>query len=507
MINDPCLETDLPPLSKRFLQGVAWNVFGKIIVFGSGLLISIALARGLGPRKLGIYATLITIAAVFRLFCNLGLEKILNVKLPSFAVQDEGKARIRFLVSRIILLRGVTVVLVSFLLWGVYPTVVRFLGRSELISYSFPLFLYFSVSIFISILYMLHQSLLKIKTVALVDGVEKIGILVFLTIFFAMGLGIQGALFAYVISGSIVACILVFLGRDLIWGTKEKGNTGDLIKIGFTSVVYGFVSVGLGSQIDIILMNWFHIDSGDIGFYHLGFNLAVMLGLFSQGIGGISQSVFSEAYARNEPDRLGVAWQMITKVFVLMAIPFYIFALFYAPSIFKVFYGSEYLNASDILRVFVLSITIRIIVGSSFCMSAFYLLNLKRKGLSIQILGGIMNLVLDLILIPLYGVWGAVAATAFSLALAGVGQSFVLSRKIGVLPPFLFTGKIILACLLAMIPTLLIKLSSIYALLMAGILYGVTFLITMTILKPLGKEEKEMVRIVNPQLAAVVRYF
>jgi len=83
----------------------------------------------------------------------------------------------------------------------------------------------------------------------------------------------------------------------------------------------------------------------------------------------------------------------------------------------------------------------------------------------------------------------------------------MLSRKIGISPPFIFAGKIIFACVVALLPTLLFTLSHVYALLMAGIIYGVSFLITMSILKPLGDKEKQMVKTVNPQLATVVRYF
>ena len=249
------------------------------------------------------------------------------------------------------------------------------------------------------------------------------------------------------------------------------------------------------------------IADGEIGFYHLGYSLAVMLGLFSQGIGGIAQSVFSEAYARQGKAGLGVSWTMITKVFILMALPIYIFALFHAPSIFRIFYGEEYVGTSLILQIFIISTFIRIIIGSSFCMPAFYLLHQKKKGVAVQVVGGVINVILDLLLIPLYGVWGAVTATAFSLVVTGVSQTIILSRKIEIFPPLFFTGKIILACLLAILPTLLLELSNLYTFTLAGIVYGVTFLIIMSVLKPLGNEEKEMVKAVNPHLAAVARYF
>jgi O-antigen/teichoic acid export membrane protein len=299
------------------------------------------------------------------------------------------------------------------------------------------------------------------------------------------------------------------LGKEYVWGktTSIEGERRELVEIGATALVSSMVTFGLGSQIDILLLNYFGVSNEDIGVYHLGYSLALMLGLFSQGIGGISQSVFSEAYTRQDDAGLSISWTMVTKVFIIMALPIYMFALLHAYSIFKIFYGVEYVGTSGILQLFIISTALRIIIGSSFCMPAFYLLQQKRNGVYVQIAGGVVNLILDVLLIPLYGVWGAVWATSFSLVMTGIGQVVILSRKIEIVPPFVFAGKIMIACTIALLPTFFFEIFNVYLLLAAGLVYGILFILTIAVLKPLDEQEKEMVKAVSPQFAAVVRYF
>ena len=495
-------------LAGRFTTGLIWNSAGRSILYLTGIATSVAIARGLGNVGLGIYATLLTIPTILRLFSSLGFETILNIKLPAFLVLQDGKAKMRFLIQRLIWIRlcAIGVILIG-LYFFLAPACVL-IKKPELSTYLLPLSLYFLVLVMIPLISMVFRALLNMRALVILDGLNQImnliGIMIFLWL---LGWGINGVLYAFVISTMITICVYCYMGREYLIGETSPVEKKELFGMGATAFTSSIVAFGLGIQIDIILLNYFGVTDSNIGFYHLGYSLSAMLGLFAQGIGGISQSVFSEAYARQGPSALGFSWKMVTKVFILMAFPIYIFALFHSPSIFRIFYGMEYIGASWVLRIFIISTSIQITVGSSFCMPAFYLLNQKRKGIAVQIVGGLVNVALDLVLIPLYGIWGAVIATAFSLVVTGLGRVMLLAKQIKVFPPLFFTGKVLVACLLALGPTLLLPISNIYALSLAGIVYGVVFVIMMSILKPLGEEEKRMVSMANPQLAAVTKYF
>jgi len=497
-------------LAQRFTSSLIWNSIGKAIFYCSGIATSIIIARGLGKVDLGIYATLITIPAMLRLFSSLGFETIFNLKLPIYSLAPNGRDKMRYLIQRLIGLRLFITIIILGSLYMCFPLIGKFLKKPELIQYFLPLALYFVALTTLSLISMIFLALLRMKVASIVDGFNQMlylgGILILV---WFLRLGIEGVLYAFVISTITTICVYMVLGKEYVWGktTSIEGERRELVEIGATALASSMIAFGLGAQIDILLLNYFGVGSEEVGFYHLGYNLAIMLGLFAQGIGGIAQSVFSEAYMREGDTGLGISWTMITKVFIVMALPVYMFSLVHAHAIFKIFYGVEYLGTSGILQLFIISTALRIIIGSSFCMPAFYLLQQKKKGVTVQIAGGVMNVVLDVLLIPRYGVWGAVGATSFSLVMTGVGQMVLLSRTIDITPPLLFAGKILIACAIALAPTFLFELSTLYRLLISGLAYGIVCIIAMSVLKPLGEQEKEMVKAVNSQFAAVVRYF
>jgi O-antigen/teichoic acid export membrane protein len=497
-------------LAQRFTSSLIWNSIGKAILYCSGIATSIIIARGLGKVNLGIYATLITIPAMLRLFSSLGFETIFNLKLPVYSLAPNGRDKMRYLIQRLIGLRLFITIIILGSLYMCFPLIGKFLKKPELIQYFLPLALYFVALTTLSLISMIFLALLRMKVASIVDGFNQMlylgGILILV---WFLRLGIDGVLYAFVISTITTICVYMVLGKEYVWGktTSIEGERRELVEIGATALVSSMVTFGLGSQIDILLLNYFGVSNEDIGVYHLGYSLALMLGLFSQGIGGISQSVFSEAYTRQDDAGLSISWTMVTKVFIIMALPIYMFALLHAYSIFKIFYGVEYVGTSGILQLFIISTALRIIIGSSFCMPAFYLLQQKRNGVYVQIAGGVVNLILDVLLIPLYGVWGAVWATSFSLVMTGIGQVVILSRKIEIVPPFVFAGKIMIACTIALLPTFFFEIFNVYLLLAAGLVYGILFILTIAVLKPLDEQEKEMVKAVSPQFAAVVRYF
>jgi len=132
-------------------------------------------------------------------------------------------------------------------------------------------------------------------------------------------------------------------------------------------------------------------------------------------------------------------------------------------------------------------------------------------GLWVAFLFTFLKLIYDLkykcIMFYILNTRGAVVATSLSLVMTGIGQVVILSRKIEIVPPLVFAGKIIIACAVALLPGFWFELSNIYFLIGAGLLYGALFIIVVGLLKPLGEDEKAMVRTVNPYLAMAVKYF
>ena len=83
----------------RFIANISWNILGKTGVMIVSLGLSILIARYLGKERFGIYASLLVIPAIMRLLNSLGLETVVNKKVPELNVLDPSLKQSRYLLK------------------------------------------------------------------------------------------------------------------------------------------------------------------------------------------------------------------------------------------------------------------------------------------------------------------------------------------------------------------------------------------------------------------------
>jgi len=254
-------------------------------------------------------------------------------------------------------------------------------------------------------------------------------------------------------------------------------------------------------------LNYFGVPSSEIGFYNIAFTFSVMLSFLAIGIGPIFQAIFSETYEKSGAKGLADSWYIIAKIVLLLWFPVFAFSLLYAPSIITIIYGEAFSLACRPFRILVSFKVMYILLNASFAMPVFYLINKKRIGLCLRISAGILNLILDIMLIPKYGVFGAVFATGFSMAIIGILEIGVVIKSIQARLPLVFYSKIIIVFGLTLLPTLLIGGETIIPIILKGVVYGISSIILMWFIKPMEEQDKLFVKSASEPLYKLVRYF
>ena len=152
---------------QQFISNISWNVFGKvcvqILLFG----ISVLLIRYLGKERLGVYATLLVIPSFVRLLNQLGLETLINKKLPELMVVDPTGRQGRYLVRKVLEIRAMTTIIFGAILYTGIPYYLSLINMPELIEYRFVLIAYFFIITLNSIFSTLFMTRLEYKTVTL----------------------------------------------------------------------------------------------------------------------------------------------------------------------------------------------------------------------------------------------------------------------------------------------------------------------------------------------------
>ena len=494
-------------LAQRFARGIAWNIVGKVLLGIMGFLISILIARSLGKENLGIYATLLTIPAILRLFSTFGFETSLNIKLPMLMAKKQ-KEQCTFLVERLLIGRIFISALFCLGLYFTLPVLEKWLHLKEVKSYFPYIACYFFCAVLVSFVSMVPRALIRIREVSILESLGQLGNMLLLCVFALLfGLTIKAIFIAYIISTGTVILAFIFLFRHFYFGRTSSLKMNEVYEIGAAAAISSLLVFGLGQQIDILLMNYFKVEKEAIGFYYLAISIVAMFSFLSTGIGSLSQSSFAEQYAKKGDEGLIVTFPIILKVCIMLTLPLGFFGIVFARDIIYSLYGAEYAGAIILLQFYSICWCIQILIGSSFCSPLFYILRRKKTLLKFQFMIGGLNIILDLVLIPIYGALGAIVATGVSAVLIGVAQIIYLWRKVGIRLPWLFEIKIVVMCTSGIFCASWINGMGIYYLLAKGIVYLMVFILMAKWLKPLEESDRLIIRSINPFLSEVSQHF
>ena len=136
---------------------VSWNILGKFCTQILLFAVSIIVTRYLGKEGLGIYAALLVVPNFFRLLNMLGVETLINKKLPELNVIDPSGCQGRYLLQKLLTIRLVTSFLFCVCLYFILPDYLEFVNKQELLEYRVVILLYFlviTVNSFLSTLFM-----------------------------------------------------------------------------------------------------------------------------------------------------------------------------------------------------------------------------------------------------------------------------------------------------------------------------------------------------------------
>jgi O-antigen/teichoic acid export membrane protein len=267
------------------------------------------------------------------------------------------------------------------------------------------------------------------------------------------------------------------------------------------------LSLGLVTQADVVLMNYFQVGSVGIGLYHLATGLGGMLAFILVGVGPLALSIFSESYTRGSAKDLSRIWCQIVGFASFLTIPIFVFVLFNADSFISFVYGVEFKKAGDLLSLYIIFVGCSTVLGLDFVTSTLFVL--KRQGTVVRVTveGSLLNIGLDLILIPVYQELGAVAGTGIAMVYMVFRQLLVIQKQMNTLPVWPTIGKCLLISLVAVIPTQVFASLFFNYVLLSIFIYAFSFLIILAGLKPFTAEQTEVLQKIHSRFPIWISWF
>lgn len=491
---------------QRLISNVSWNILGKFCVQILLFSVSIIITRYLGKESLGIYAALLVIPNFVRLLNMLGIETLVNKKLPELNVIDPSGRQGRYLLQRLLAIRLITSSIVCVSLYFALPHYLEFINKQELLQYRTAVLIYFVVITVNSFLSTLFMTQLRYKVVSIAETIGAVLNLLLLITFVMMDYGISGILYSYILATAMNIFIYAWLSRVHFAGETEAPRWGDMKPLALTSYGMSLFSFGLMTQSDVLLMNYFQVGDAEVGYYHLATSVGAMLAFVLTGIGPLALSIFSETHARESTAGLSRSWCQIMGLAAFLTTPIYVFAFLNAEPLLTFVFGAAYAGAATVFSIYVFFACAQTVLGWDFTTSTLFILHRRKTVLSSTIEGSVINVLLNLILIPAYGATGAIFATGSVMVYMVLRQLYVIQKEVQIGPAFPVIGKCFLFSLTAGLMTEGAAWLVVDHVLFNAAVYLVVFIILLVWIKPFTQEHRRIISEMHPFLGQMAKW-
>jgi len=409
------------PLGK-FTLDTSITIATRILELVSGIGISIIIARVLGPQGKGVYSLAILLPALLTSFGNFGIGQasVFYVGKKKYPLKE-------ILASNIILsiLLGVVgffigVIIVLFLSDSLFPGVAKICLFLAL--FSVPL------SFFLSFINCLLLGLQRIKEFNFIGILRSFILLVLLLILLLVRkFDIQAAVAANVLSYLVGAMVLFYLSKGIIGTFHLCFNSSyakDAFRYGF-KVYLGNIIQFLHYKIDIFLVNIF-LNPIAVGFYSIAVGLCEKIWLISQSAGLVLfPRVSSETDGKKLKEFTPAVCRNVLLITLIGAI-----LLFCLGRLLIVLFYSERFSAS-VLPFQILLIGAVTMSGWRVLANDLYGRGKPQLNIYISAMSVVLNIVLNVLWIPKFGIAGAAWATSASYTFAFVVIMIVYAKISG----------------------------------------------------------------------------
>lgn len=393
-----------------------WILLEKLYKMGCYLALTIIIAREAGDIVLGSFFVVLAVSVVFSAVSAVGLNAVL---IKDFAL-CKGESQVASL-----MLHSMFVRVSSAVIGGVLCCVLVSLGLSfsPLVGALTGLLVLFSSY---QVLDFFLESMSKFRTIFIYkSSAYTVGFIAKLTAVFC-GASLNALIMGQIIEVLILSCGALWICRKnfkrALNSTLSLKTTRALVRRGFP-LMLSSIAVIIYMKIDLPLIQLLSSVSA-AGQYASASRLCEALFILSVPI---LASIFPKMVSLNENRDKSYFLYLRSAVILLLSvsIALVILSWFFSGTVIKTFYGEGFDEASEVLKVYASALPL-IYIGDIFS-RWLVIKDLLYLSIIRHCLGLIVNILLNFLLIPVYGPVGAAFATVLGYFAATV--TFILINR------------------------------------------------------------------------------
>ncbi|MDD5083857.1 MAG: flippase [Candidatus Moranbacteria bacterium] len=400
-------------LAGRIAYNVVFNAVAKVISTALALVAIGFITRYLGKDGFGNYATMLAFFAFFNAIGDLGLQSV-----TAREISREG-AKESHIMSNVLTLR----LAISLLILVLTPALAFFLPYSVDLKFAIIVaalaFVFSSVSMTLNGIFQKHLAMDKVATIELGGKLVQLSIIIIAVQKDLGFMTIALALLSYMMFNALA---VFFISRNYFSFSFQcdwaywKGFLKQSIPLGIASVI-GFAYF----KADTIMLSFLK-SSADVGIYNVAYKVIENLIFFPAMVAGLVLPLLSR-FIFTERAKFDLIANKTFKVFLVLVVPLVIGVFSLAPQIVGIIGGAGFPESAAILRTLIFSLAF--IFFGQFFNTIVVVSNLQGKLMNAFILAAIINISLNLLLIPRYSYTGA-AFTSVLTEMVVVACSFLI---------------------------------------------------------------------------------
>ena len=426
--------------SKTIARNTAWYGLENIISFVASLITSIAIARTLGPSKMGYLIYVIWVINIVSSLGSAGIPATTRKYMAEYLGKGD-RSTARFIYFRTFTIQTVLSAVATLIAggWVLHDAPAEYRTASVLLILSIlP-----SMVNFVSAQANVASETLSANLAGSAASTVTFSIVTVLTLVLHWGVtGIAAAMLSMRIADCVVRLVPT-MGRIRTWESDHINMPADLrprmMRFAFQAVVAVLVSLVVWDRSELFLLKHLSSDIRQIAFYSVAFSIAERLLIFPGVFAAATGASILAQYGRDR-SRLPSMTAASVRYLGLTSLPLHIIAVALAGPLLLTLYGNKYAGAIVVATAAPLLCLPKAFLGP--IQSLFESTDEQKYFLAATIFASFIDVGVAWYLIPTYGALGACIGSGAAQVVA-VGLLWAIGiRKYHIRLPWAFFARI-----------------------------------------------------------------
>lgn len=413
---------DLNISLKKVAKGTGLVLMGTFLGTLLGLITRIITVRYITTTEFGLLSLALVIVNILAILSSLGFENSVP-RYISYALGKKEYTKVWATIKSSLKISLLLSIILSFTLFFLSPKIANLFHKSSLIT---PIrILTFTVPLMVlsNLLISILRGLEDVKAKIYFQNIFPFGIkIILLSFVILLGLSFKGVLYAYLLGSLLTLVLIIHYAKKRISSFIPKVSNSSL---SLTRELVAFSLPLLGTSISTMIMAWtdtimlgYFKPADVVGLYNVALPLSRFIALPLGALAFIYLPIASQLYAQGKLKEMKRLYASVTKWTFFITLPVLLCMLLAPKSILSLLFGKKYIGASIALQLLVIGKFVHTFLGPN----GMTMISLGRTGIILlcTLVSALSNIILNLLLIPKYGLAGAAGASAFSLALANI---------------------------------------------------------------------------------------